>query len=592
MKRFFSLVLLFVFLLSCVPAMVLADDAARTGLQNQWTVTEGVEHPIGGYLSEKLLEKLPVTIEAWVYIPQEVYAESVGTVIGNYHGRNKDTFTLTIEANGLPQLTINEINDEQVYSFLNTVIAPDTWTHIAIVYDEVALQLQCYLDGKFRESMDLDVPFSKEILTSPICIAAHRLAMFSRGGFRGTLGDITVYADVRTPLEIAEDFVAPALQDKDLLLHYDMDKAQFGSDIPDESGNGYDMRYERVWLTQEEMDEVLASDDKEYTYSIAFLPDIQYTTERYPDKLAAPFDYVLQNQQSKNIQYLITLGDLTNSNTEEEWKCFKAQTDKLDGKLPYSLVRGDHDAFINPTLPLFDQTYNSSTPYYQHIAKNGGFFTEDSVQNTYLLFTAGKVDYLLLNLDFGAGDAVLSWADGILTQYADRRVIVATHGYLLTNGAHLTAETPQSPSSYMSFLNDGDDLWDKLLRKHANVSMVVCGHWYLEGVAHSTAIGDNGNTVHQLLINVQDTDDRLKGAGFVSLMHFTEDGRYARLEYYSTTQEKYFKESVAWLELDFGEWSGGKTNLMTFVLIGAGAFIVAAGAIIIIVSKKKHLKKQ
>ncbi len=585
MKQFLSALLAIIMLLAVIPATALADD--RTGLQNEWMVTEDVEHPIGGYLSEKLLEQIPATIEAWVYIPQDVYAESVGTVIGNYHGKNKDTFTFTIEANGLPQVTINKINDELVYGFANAVISPDTWTHIAIVYDENAMQLRCYLNGQLGDSVDLTEPFSKEILTSPICIAAHRFAMFSRGGFRGTLGDITVYADIRTEQEIAEDCKAPALQDADLLLHYDLAKATFGSDIADESGNGYDLRFERVWLTQEEMDEILAKDDKEYTYSIAFLPDIQYTTERYPDRMAAPFDYLLQNQQIKNIEYLITVGDLTNSNTEAEWERFKAQTDKLDGKLPYSLVRGDHDAFINPIMPFFDQYYNNTTPYYQYVQKNGGFFAEDSVQNTYHLFTAGKVDYLLLNLDFGAGDAVLEWADGILTKYADRRVIVATHGYLLTNGAHLFAETPQSPSSYMSFLNDGDDLWDKLIRKHANISMVVCGHWYLEGIAYSTATGDNGNTVHQLLINAQSTDDLIGGAGFVPLMHFTEDGRYARVEYYSATQEKYFKESVSWLQLDFGEWSGSSNNATTFILIGVAALLVAGAAVAVIVLTKK-----
>ena len=38
-------------------------------------------------------------------------------------------------------------------------------------------------------------------------------------------------------------------------------------------------------------------------------------------------------------------------------------------------------------------------------------------------------------------------------------------------------------------------------------------------------------------------------------MHFTEDGRYARLESYSTTKKQYFHQANTWLELDFGEWT-------------------------------------
>ena len=73
MKRILSLLFAIIMLLAIIPATAFADE--RTGLQNQWTVTEDVEHPVGSYLSEKLLEKLPATMEAWVYIPEDVYAD-------------------------------------------------------------------------------------------------------------------------------------------------------------------------------------------------------------------------------------------------------------------------------------------------------------------------------------------------------------------------------------------------------------------------------------------------------------------------------------------------------------------------------------
>lgn len=601
MKRFFATLFIAVLLLSMIPATVFADNAEeRVGIQNQWTETEGVTHPVGAYFTEKRLEKMPVTIEAWVYLPQDLYLQPYGTVISNFPHKKEACFTFSIEARGVPQLTFGGQNSDQTYAFTNVFITPDTWTHVVIVYHEEAKQILCYLNGELKGSTVTSawVPAPEGVLDNTLCIMGDRDTMNTRG-FHGTLGDVTVYADVRTQEEIAQDASAPALQDPDLLLHYDMKIATYGTDIPDASGNGYNMRYERMWLTQEEWDALLAEDDKEYTYSIAFLPDIQYTTRYYPEKLGKPFDYLLENKQSKNIQYLITLGDLTDNNTNNEWTDFVAQTNRLDGALPYSLIQGNHDALKNNASPFYDHIYGKpAASYYQHVKTNGGFYQENSTKNTYLLFSVGEVDYLILNLDFGASDDVLTWADGVLSQYANRRVIAVTHSYIKVDGTLTTDGEYGAPSTYLPTMNDGDDMWNKLFSKHANVSMIVCGHYTQDALVHSLAVGENGNTVHQLLMDVQYSDKLIKSAGVVSLMHFTEDGRYARVEFYSTTQEKYFKESVSWLKLDFGEWDGAKTSneapdLLPIILISAGVLVVAGVVItILLVVKKKKVQKQ
>jgi len=599
-----SCLLLALMLLSLLSTTVGAANNDQNGIQNQWAITEGVAHPEGTYVSEKPLEKLPVTVQAWVYLPKEIYASSAGTVIGNYPSKKKDSFTFSIEAEGTPRLMISTNNTDHIYTFQNATIAPDCWTHVSLVYQQDSMQLQCYLNGKQSDSIFVDTPISEKVLTHKFCIAGDLRSM-NQNGFTGILSDITVYADIRTEQELATDMSDPNLEDADILLHYDLSDAQLGQDIPDKSNNGYDLRYDRTWLTQQEWDALLAGDDKNYTYSIAFLPDIQYTTEFNPDKLHYPFDYVLENQKSKNIQYLITLGDLTNSNTHPEWNSFMQQTNRLDGKLPYSLIQGNHDVFDTDAQPLFDQYFASGiSPYYRYTKANGGFYQLDSVKNTYHLFSVGTVDYLLLNLDFGATDDVLEWANGVLAQYPERRVIAVTHGYLITDGSRVPRGDDYAPSSYLPTLNDGDALWDKLFKKHTNIMMVVCGHFSSDSIIYSTATGDNGNTVHQLMMDMQSTDKLLGSVGVVTLMHFTEDGRYARLESYSTTQQKYLKESVSWLELDFGEWTGKQSqedtptkyptttpNVTVYVLIGTGALLVVCAVIAVIVAAKKKKRK-
>lgn len=604
MKKLFSGVFILLMLLSLLPTGAAAENAQRSGIQNQWVITEGAAHPEGTYVSEKQLEKLPVTIQAWVYLPKDIYASAAGTVIGNYPSKKKDSFTFSIEAEGTPQLMISTNNTDHIYTFQNATIAPDSWTHVSLVYQVDTMQLHCYLNGKQSDSIFVATPISEEVLTHKFCIAGD-LRSVNQNGFKGILGDVTVYADVRTEQELAADMSDPNLEDADILLHYDLSDAQQGQDIPDMSQHGYDLRYDRTWLTPQEWDALLPEDDKNYTYSIAFLPDIQYTTEFYPDKLHYPFDYVLENQERENIQYLITLGDLTNSNTHPEWSRFLQQTSRLDGKLPYSLIQGNHDVFDTDAQPLFDQYFATGiSSYYQYTKANGGFYQVDSVKNTYHLFSVGTVDYLLLNLDFGATDDVLEWANGVLAQYPERRVIAVTHGYLITDGSRVPRGDDYAPSSYLPTLNDGDALWDKLFKKHANIMMVVCGHFSSDSIVYSTATGDNGNTVHQLMMDMQSTDKLLGSVGVVTLMHFTEDGRYARLESYSTTQQKYLKESVSWLELDFGEWTGKQSpedisteyptatpDVTVYVLVGAGALLVVCAVIaVILVAKKKKRK--
>lgn len=596
-KRIMALTLVLMTVLSAFAMPASAD------LANEWMTTNGVEHPAGCYFAEKRLDTLPVTFEAWVYLPQETYDQYAGTIIGNTTG-----FTFEIIEQGVPQLSFGKHS----FPLENARVQPDTWTHLAIVYGtgKKNTQVYCYLDGKVKDRTEVEEWYQAEpvVLEGPVGLAGDR-RMVNTKAFKGSLRSVTMYADVRKPKEVAADFAgAPDLTDPQLLVHYDLADAKPGTDIADASGNGYDMRYEKMWISAEEREQIIAQDDKQYTYSIAFLPDIQYITAMSPDKLPTVFDYLIENKESENIQYLITLGDLTHSNTAGEWNVFKAQTDRLDGVLPYSIIRGNHDFIHNSGADLFDPRYSQpGGAYYEHVKANGGFYDAASSANTYLLFSVGTVDYIILNLDFGAVDEVLVWANEVLDMYSDRRAIIATHGYLKQSGIRYKEGDSGSPGTYIDSLNDGEDMWEKLIRKHANVDMVVCGHVSTDDVVYTQAVGDHGNVVHQLLMNGH-VDKTLRGVGVVPLIHFTEDGRYARVEQYSTLLQKYLKEGAFWIELDFDETGDVppaaetpaepsdvppvdvapvKTGGIAIAAVAVAAVVVLAGAAILVSRKKK-----
>lgn len=566
MKRIISLILSILMLTSVLPLFVNAAEN-RSGITMQRTETNGVSHPVGYYTAEKRFEKMPITFEAWVYIPKSVYSQRGGIIIGNYQSFSKDDFVnFEIHTNGVPRLLIDDPSGTMHdYMFTKAVVPADKWTHVAIVYGTGTRgqQIYCYINGEFKQASSVENWFkaNPEAIDNTVCLAGDYRAL-NEQAFRGTLGDVWVYSDVRSDREILADYQnGPDLSDTELMLFYELSKAESKTDVPDKSGNGYDMSYYRLWLTEEEMKEIRAEDEYEYEYVIAFLPDIQYMTQNYPESLKVMVDYLVENGKTRNIQYIIGLGDITNSNSVREWNTIIRQTNRLNGYIPYSLVPGNHDGINSGSKELLDNIYAKKTGYYyQHVAANGGFFNEDSVRNTYMTFSVGEVDYLIINLDFGATDDILTWAGGILDAHPEHRAILVTHGYLNADGTTLDPNDYASPDEYDSSLNSGEAIWEKLVSKHENVSMIVSGHMHHDSIVCTPREGDAGNTVYQLLMDPQSTCKKLGGLGAIGLMYFTADGNHAKVEYYSTVFEKYFAESNKLIKLTLGEDESEETT--------------------------------
>lgn len=559
MKRLISLILSVLILTSALP-LIASADSERSGISVPQIKSGSTSHPEAFYVTAKRFEELPVTFEAWVYIPQSIYSSRGGVILGNYNNAAKDVYVnFEIYKNGAPFLAFGEQDGtEHSYTFSRAAVPADKWTHVAIVYGtgEQNQQIFCYINGQLKEKTkvsDFYVP-NDSFKDNPICLGSDYRTL-NTAGFRGTLGDVVIYSDIRTPEEILADYQgAPDTSDSALMMYYDLSSADAASDIPDKSGNGYDMVYSRFWLTEEEMKEVRKEYAYEYTYSIAFLPDIQYMTQKYPSSLKKLFSYLVEKGKTKNIQYIIGLGDITNSNGTKEWSTIVAQTNRLNGYIPYSLVPGNHDVLLNGKLELFNNAYAKETGYYyQHVEKNGGFMDPDSVRNTYLLFNVGEIDYLIINLDFGATDDILEWAGSVLTQYPDHRAILVTHGYTSADGTTLDDVDGATPPSYDKKFNSGEQMWEKLVSKYENIDMIVSGHINHSDVVYTVRKGDAGNDVYQILMDPQTTCNKLGGLGIIGFMYFTEDGNHAQVEYYSTVFDKYFCESNKMVKLTFGE---------------------------------------
>lgn len=286
------------------------------------------------------------------------------------------------------------------------------------------------------------------------------------------------------------------------------------------------------------------SEPVDYAYSFSVIGDIQTLNRYYPDKLNAMYDWIAGNAESKKMAYCVGLGDVTDQNTDAEYSRVVLAYNKLVGKVPFSIIRGNHDSeyYTNgksaDTSVKFD-SYITPALYGSQI---DGAYEADSMKNTYKIITVGNTKYLFMNLDFHLSDGALEWAGDIISDNKDCRVIVSTHIYNSPNGI-------QSTSTSYFVQNTGVQLWDKLLSKHENIVMVLNGHDPSDDIYYGYRRGDNGNSVLEMVIDPQRTDHAYdsdyptgeNGAGLVAMLYFSRDGRRVDVRYYSTDKDKYFK---------------------------------------------------
>ena len=320
----------------------------------------------------------------------------------------------------------------------------------------------------------------------------------------------------------------------------------------------------------------------DYAFTVAFVGDTQKITEKNPEYLPMLYDWIVEIAEEKNLQFVAGLGDITDNSSLEEWAVAVDSIAKLNGVVPYTMARGNHD--YNNIFTLYMDTE-------EYTGQLSGMYN-DSVLNVYNTFQVGTLKYLVFVLDHGAGDGALNWASEIIAAHPDHNVIITTHGYMLGDGQLITRENSDVPPSRQGGQNDGPEIFEKLISKHENIIMVVCGHiTTCPEILQVEATGENGNKIQQLLIDPSKLDMPNNGgpAGMVALMHFSADGKLVQVENYSTAKGIHYGEGLTFeLNSVGGDANETPFNPMPFVIAGAAAVVViVVVAVLLIVKKKK-----
>lgn len=286
----------------------------------------------------------------------------------------------------------------------------------------------------------------------------------------------------------------------------------------------------------------------DYDYSFAVLGDIQHITDYTPDDLHYLFDYIIDNKDAKNIQFVFGMGDSTNdlhneANNLVEWQLVQDQFFRFNGVLPYTVIRGNHDNVVRMNTYLADP----EKPGYMD--QLDGFYQEGNVVNVWKEFSVGGVDYLNIVINYESSDSVLEWASDVIEAHPNHRVIVGTHVYLLEDGSYDNEMNPGFGDA--GIVNNAQQVWDKLISQHENIFMVLCGHNSTDDVLVQHKTGVHGNQITEIRVDSQYTDlvymlkdgDHLSGpengVGMVTLLYFKEDGTQVAVEHYSALRGWY-----------------------------------------------------
>jgi hypothetical protein len=286
------------------------------------------------------------------------------------------------------------------------------------------------------------------------------------------------------------------------------------------------------------------------SWTLVLLPDTQIYAEQYPGLFTLQTHWIAKNRDRYNIQYVFQLGDVTNNNTPVEWRRARKAMNELDGAVPYAIVPGNHDYSQFTLEATSGSRLNEYFPLsqFQKWPSFGGALNGD-MRNTYHLFTAGGIEWIVLALEWDPSDRVVQWANEVLAKYATRRAILVTHAYLYDDGTRYASAnrkkgaprwTPHtgedSPKN-----NDGEDLWRKLVRKNT-FAFVFSGHVAAKECGFLSSKNDRGKLTHQMYVDYQMR--KLGGEGYLRLLEFLPDGKTVRVQSYSPLYDNYLQDAA------------------------------------------------
>ncbi|MCW4006413.1 MAG: metallophosphoesterase [Candidatus Bathyarchaeota archaeon] len=243
----------------------------------------------------------------------------------------------------------------------------------------------------------------------------------------------------------------------------------------------------------------------EGNFSVIWITDTQYLTEKYPTYYDSLCRWIVKNQEKYNAKMVIHTGDLvqTEGNLTQWEYANHSMSLLLDAGIPYCWDAGNHDfnqtCWVGNQYAAFDPENFATQPYW--IGSNG------DGRSTAVHFTVDDHDFLIVNLEYLADNDALDWANELLDAYPQSHAIAATHFYLNRTG---------------NYENWAENFRQTVLATHSNVFLTLSAHVHpLANSGLRNQVGDR----HELLFNRQDKDNYI-GAASLRILTFNIEEQF------------------------------------------------------------------
>jgi hypothetical protein len=243
-------------------------------------------------------------------------------------------------------------------------------------------------------------------------------------------------------------------------------------------------------------------------FTLAVLPDTQYLFDADsadPAPLEETFRYLVAERSEANIAFMTHLGDVTEHGTEDEIERAADTFRHLHGRVPYSVLAGNHDIASStddqrgdsPYLAAFGPRHYATMPTFRGASPDG-------YNSCHVLRAAGR-EWLVLALDWRISDKGLTWAQSVLDKHPTLPAVLTTHDLV------------RADDEGAAQLSDhGRRLWDRLIRANDQIFLALGGHYWPPG--RTVLTNDVGNDVHLHVVNYQDR--YYGGAGMIRTYGF------------------------------------------------------------------------
>ena len=306
--------------------------------------------------------------------------------------------------------------------------------------------------------------------------------------------------------------------------------------------------------------------ESEENYTIIVLPDTQHYPEYYPYIFDNQTQWITENIDPLNIVFVTHLGGIVeHSNNITQWENANRSMSKLDNKVPYGVLPGNHDGFYE-TLTNYNKYFGIDR--FKGQSWYGGAYQQNNTNN-YHLFSAGKRDYLIFHLAYDPDNATHAWANNIIDNNPTRTVIISTHRFMAGHGGD-----QRSP--------DGDKMWENLVKPHSDqIILVQSGHLPTEEKRTDIV---NGNPVHQLLIDYQNRENG--GNGWLRILEFSPTQNKIFVKTFSPYLNEFENDADSQFTLDISR-PPINDDSFSFLIVAVLISLVVVGFLVMYLIKRR-----